>query len=511
MFQPVRLGPGAPRPATRRLGSLVAGLVATGFGCALVLLLTTKTSKGASATTLGAIIFALTAVWLFRTRKVHLALAVAIAYLGLLDGVLRLESGSSMLTMARDVAFYSVAIGMLVRAAPNMRQWQWPPLTAWVLGWTAIVLVQLLNPSSGPTLHRIVSLRQDLEFVPLFFIGYVVVRSRARLRGLIMLLLVIGGINGAVGLYQSGLSPDQLASWGPGYYSMIHGTNGSAPTTAVGADGKQIVRPPALGGDMGFAGAIGMIALPGGLALLLRRRRSLQERAVIGTLVVFTTLGVLTSQSRASIISAVVGLLAFGAVLAASRDGRRVVTGMAVVGAIVALAVSMLSGGALSRYSSIAPSHLANTVSSSRADTFSLIPTYITAFPFGAGIGSSGPAWKQYGAADNTISGESQITFLIGEVGIPGLLLFVLFQARVLGGAVRRVRKIEDSEIRLLLAALIAALFALVANWYVGINTVSPPNAPFMWGAIGVIAFWLLRGRNGPVPPPEPEPAAAAL
>ncbi len=121
----------------------------------------------------------------------------------------------------------------------------------------------------------------------------------------------------------------------------------------------------------------------------------------------------------------------------------------------------------------ISPSKLANTVSTSRSGTLSLIPNYMGQFPFGAGLGSSGPAYGNQGSSANTIDGESQITFLIGEVGVPGLVLFIAFQARVLGSAVRRLRRVADSETRILLAGLIAPLFALVANWYSGINTTS--------------------------------------
>lgn len=480
-------------PLSGRVSAAAGTLAATAAGSVLVYYVTAKTGHGASLKAIGEVLVAVFSVALFRSRRIDLALAAGVAYMGLLDGYLRLETGSSTLTMARDLILYASAIGLLLRSAPNCRQWHWPPLTAWVLAWTAFVLVQLLNPASGPTLHRVVSLRQDLEFVPLFFLAYQIVRSRRQLRALMMILLVIGAANGIVGTYQSTLSPARLGTWGSGYYNLIHGANGAAPSTAVGANGQQIVRPPALGGDMGFAGAIGIIALPAGIALLLRRGRRPQERVLITILLLLATLGVITSQSRANILSCVVGLVAFAAMLAASRDGRRVIVGLVVVGALVAVAVSLLSSASLARYRSIAPSNLVSTVATSRADTISLIPTYLKQFPFGAGIGSSGPAFHQYGASAHATNGETQITFLITEVGIPGLILFLLFQGKVLISSVRRIGKVCDPESRLLLAAVIAPLFAFASNWYVGVNTVSPPNAPYMWGAIGILAFWLFR------------------
>lgn len=483
-----------PHRATGRWGQRLLSLAAAAFGAFVVYYVTNRTSSGATPKTILFAVFAFVPLWLFRTRRETLALAIGICYLGLLDGFLRLETGSHTLTMSRDLFIYAPALGMLIRTAQRRERWQWPPLTLWVIGWIAFVCVQLFNPASGPTLHRLIATRQDLEFVPLFFIAYVLVRSRERLRAVLMLLLVISAVNGAVGTYQSTLSPNQLAGWGSGYSSLIKGGANGAPTTAVGANGKQVVRPPALGGDMGFAGALGMIALPGGIGLLLTTRRRRQQLLLLG-LIGLTTMGVITALSRANLISTVVGLLAFAAMLAASREGRRVLLGLLVFAAVAAVAVSSSSGNSLQRYSTISPTNIGSTVTSSRAGTTALIPKYLTTYPFGAGIGASGPAWGQYGSAQNTVNGESQITFLIGEVGIPGLIVFIAFQIKTLGGAVRRIRRIDDSEMRILLAAVIAPLFAFVANWYVGINTTSPPNAPFLWGAIGIIAFWLFSGR----------------
>ncbi len=84
---------------------------------------------------------------------------------------------------------------------------------------------------------------------------------------------------------------------------------------------------------MGFGGSLGMIALPGGIALLLTRRRGRLETALLGGAVVLTTLAVLTSQSRSAVISAVIGLLAFAALLAGSGEGKKVLVGLLVFSA----------------------------------------------------------------------------------------------------------------------------------------------------------------------------------
>jgi hypothetical protein len=134
-----------------------------------------------------------------------------------------------------------VAIGMLVRSVVKRQPLELPPLTAWVIAWLAVVLVQLLNPDNWSTLHSVASLRQHLEFVPLFFIAYSIMRTKRRLRVFMVLLLLVAAVNGAVSLIQFNMSPDQLASWGPGYADLIDGGS-AAPRTAVDDEGNERTR-----------------------------------------------------------------------------------------------------------------------------------------------------------------------------------------------------------------------------------------------------------------------------
>ncbi len=111
--------------------------------------------------------------------------------------------------------------------------------------------------------------RQQLEWVPFFFFGYLMIRSKHRFRQLFLILGVIALANGVVGAVQARLSPGQLASWGPGYRELVDGGEGNGITARTYAvEGVAHVRPPALGSDAGFGGSVGTLALPGLLALL---------------------------------------------------------------------------------------------------------------------------------------------------------------------------------------------------------------------------------------------------
>jgi hypothetical protein len=476
-------------------GMAIAAAIALGLG--------TRGTGQPTIVMFAGLLFAVVPLCMLVSPRVEVSLAILLVYLGVADGVIKLQSGSQFATLGRDVLLYSIAVGMLLRTVARGDTIRWPPLSGWVLAWCTVVLVQLLNPDNSGWAHALVSLRQDLAFVPLFFIAATVMTSVGRLRGFLLILLIVAAVNGVVGLVQSSLSPDQFASWGSGYSDLVNGRNG-APRLAVGANGESRVRPPGLGGDMGFAGILSAIALPGGLALLLSQR-STRNKLVIGGLIVLAGLGPITSQSRSAMLTTVVALLVFAALVSLSQQFKRVLTGLAVMAVIATAAVFIVSSTSDSdpfyRYQSIGPTRVFDTTVESRSGTFSLIPEYLAQYPFGAGIGSVGPAYGQFGKPKYALNGESQFTFLIVEVGIPGLLLFLTFQAYLLTTAVRRVRRVVDPEAQMLLAGVVAPLFGFVVNWIVGINTTSSPNAPYLWFATGIISFWLMRRSVRTTPP----------
>ncbi|MBV9818428.1 MAG: O-antigen ligase family protein [Solirubrobacterales bacterium] len=428
--------------------------------------------------------------WLAVTRRTGVALAVVLLYLGLLDGALKLQSGSTVISLGRDVVLYAAAIGALLHSrAPRRR----PAMTGWIVAWGLVVVVQLANPADRSLAHSIAALRQHLEFVPLFFLGYAVLRDRRSLHALFALLLAVAAINGAVAAYQSTLSPAQLAGWGPGYQQLAEGMDAR---TFTAANGKTELRPPGLGSDMGFGGILGAVALPGGVVLLLTywRRRWLMALIVLG--LIGASAGVLTSESRSSVITAVVTLVAMLALTGAGGQAKRAVVGLALIIAFVGVTVVVVGSfqsTAFDRYSSIAPGRAASTTVQSRASTWGETFTYINDIPLGAGLGTVGPAASKVGGQNSAVyNAESQFTFLVVELGIPGLVLFLAFQAALCRTLLRGLRREPDRRVVLLMAGVAAPLFGFAVNWLVGVNTTSPPNAPYLWLAAGIIAWWLV-------------------
>ena len=441
------------------------------------------------------------ALWLFFSERYEITLAVLLLYLGLLDGVVKLASGSNIATLGRDVLLYAIVLGAVVRVILRKMPLTVPPLTGFVLAWIAVCVMQLANPSDISLIHAAASLRPHLEFVPLFFFGYFVLRSERRLTGLLLLLLAIAAVNGIVDLIQSQMTPAQLASWGPGYAGLEQGTGTTVARTFVTAAGTTAVRPPGLGGFDGFGGTVCMIALPGAIALLSSVRRSAKLGWLLVPATVLTIAGIVSSQTRVDLVAGVIVLFTYLALTLTSRRGLAVLVLTASIGLTGCVIVSAFVSSSANRYASIAPSKLLGTAETDRGNSLALVPTYLARYQLGAGIGSAGPAAASpLGGTANTrgLNGENEINFLLVETGIPGLLVMCAFAFAIIKAGLR-TRRLADPGLQRCLMALTAVLITLLVIWLDGPVTSASPSSPFIWLSGGCLAYWYGEVRAGRV------------
>lgn len=487
-----------PGATSRVVVALVVGALAAVLFAVLAL------RSPSTAVRLGApAILAAVAAWMFVSEHYERTLPVLALYLGLLDGFLKLKTGSTVATLGRDVLLYAIAGGALVRMILRRRPLRVPPLALGVVAWVVICLAQILNPVAPSLTHAAAGVRQHIEFVPLFFLGYAVMRSERRLMGLCWLLVVVAAINGAVGLVQSGLTPAQLASWGRGYATLVNGTATLGARTFVDAAGVARLRPPALGPDFGFGGTVAAMALPSALAIAVAGGTQRRYLPILAVGVVLAVVGLATSQSRTAVVTAVIAVLCFLLLTAASRRGFLIVVVTAVLGLVTYFGVTTFFKSATSnpnRYSSIAPTKVISTTIAYRQSTLELIPTYMVDYPLGDGIGENGPAANSSvgGSITSGLDAESEPTFLILELGIPGLLAMcaLVFRGIQMGVGLRMV---AERRLQLALAAVTAVLFALCVSWVVGVDTANTPTSPFIWLALGTLAYWHVELRRGRV------------
>ena len=454
--------------------------------------------------------FFLLAAWCFSHRRVDRSLAVLALYLGLLDGYLKLRIGSPILSLGRDVLIIAISAGALLRTMSSRHSLPLPPLAGLVLAFAAIVLVELFNPRGPGFLQGLAGVRSHLEFVPLFFLGYAFVRRESQVRALVLILVVSAAVGGVVALFQSWLTPEELAQWGPGYRDRIYGAGALEGAGRVGfdAEGNPTVRPFGLGSEVGGAAAMAALALPGLLVLMINA--STRRPMILGPLAIGIALAVVTSGSRAATIAVFFSAVAFGITAAVSKNALRAIAGLAVA-AVLLYAVFQQVGPdnpAKNRTQSVTPDKVVTTFSQERASSVKLFGTYASKYPLGVGVGTMGSAASITGRPNVTgLNGETLWNFLVLETGLAGLAVMLALIIRLLWLALTRIRRVADPVMRLYLAALAAPLFSLGISGFAGPTTVAVPFAPYLWLVAGILSYWLIAvPRKVSAHAAEPDP-----
>jgi hypothetical protein len=488
---------GHPAVNRRRRRELALISASVAIPLAVALAVSVQVSDPNFLLTFGLIAGGLCVTALFASPRLQVTVAIIALYLGLLEGPVKLGSGGhASASVVRDVLIFAVCLGALMRLLAKREQIRLPPLSAWALAYAAVVLVEAFNPSTHGILKTLGGFRQQLEFIPFFFFGYAIMRSKQRFRRLFLILGVLALANGVVSVYQTRLSPGQLAAWGPGYHELVFGEHGLSARTYAGG-GATHVRPPGLGTDSGDGASFGLVALPAALALLATG--SLRRRWPVLLLCFGALAGVATGLGREQVVTAVIAVVAF--VLLSFTSGRRVTKPLAALLGIVVLAlplgavfVSFEGSGTFSRYTEIAPENIGEAKDTKLGEV-EHIPHQALVAPFGVGLGTAGAASGFGGKVSEVLEGhgtgaESQYKFVLDELGIPGLLLWLGLVIRVLTLALPGMRRIGDYELRLYLAAVVAPLIAMAISGVSGAVMSSAALGPFYWFAAGVVAYW---------------------
>jgi len=451
-----------------------------------------------------ALMFALTLILaLVFVIPLHIGVAILAVYLGMFDGPVKLLAHNHYVSAGRDVLIGAVAAGALLRIAVRKEKVQLPPLSGWVLAFVALVMVEAFNPKTHGLLKVIGGYRQNLEWVPFFFFGYALIRTKRRFAQMFVIIGVIALANGVVSTYQTQISPAQLAAWGPGYSELVNGdVNAETGTGVTGrkytVEGEGHVRPMGLGSDSGGGAGVGVIALPCALALLAfggPKRKIYATVLVLGAIV-----AVITGLGRLQVVGAAIAIASF-ALLSASA-GRKVtkpLSALLVVGAIAlplgAIFITAVGASIFSRYESIEPNKIAETSTSYKEQAIPMIPHYIESDPFGFGLGTVGPAVAFGGKASHVLEGhgvtaETQYNFTEDETGAPGLLLWLALSAEIIILIIRWLPKMPEIDIRIALAGVFAAFFAHLAMGLKGAFMDTTAAGSYFWFSFGIAAYW---------------------
>jgi hypothetical protein len=458
---------------------------------------------------LAAIVAVLGIAALVASSRLEVTVALMTLYLLLLYGPVKLGLGGGELAHgADDVLIIAVCLGAVMRLMVGREPVRLPPLSGWVLAFVATVALEAFNPKTTGILKVLGGFRQQLHFVPFFFFGYLLIRSKRRFRQAFLIVGVCALANGVVATYQTRLSPAQLATWGPGYRDLFAPTSlgkKGSQARVFDTEGEAHPRPVGLGSDSGFSGGVGLIGLPFCLALLATWRS--RRRWVAAVLAVGGLAGVAAGGGRLQLIGAVLSVTAF--LLLASLGGRSLKRPIGALLAVLALAVPLGVGfvavahrGAFARYSSLESASL-STIATHKAGGYTKIPHFLAGAPFGVGLGTTGAvsglggkeAGNEPAAESPGPNGETQYNVLADEVGAPGLVVWALLSVYVVALAVRRLPAVRDNDLAILLAASFAPFTALIFMGFSGPTLTSTALGPLFWFTIGIAAYWLAGPR----------------
>jgi hypothetical protein len=489
------------------VGALVAAMLALGIIVAMP-----KASVGDAVLVFAAIAAVVGIVALILSSRYEVTVTIVALYLVLLDGPVKLGfEGGELAHGIRNVLILAVCLGAVLRLLVRREEVRLPPLSGWVLTFVAVVVLEAFNPRTEGILKVLGGFRQELQWVPFFFFGFILMRSKKRLRQFCLVVGVCALANGIVATYQTGLSPASLATWGPGYRQLFQPTSvgdkaGRART--YGAEGEARARPVGLGSDSGFSGGVGLVALPCCLALLATWRS--RQRWLAALLALGAILGVATGLGRLQVIGAGLGVVAFGVLSVVG--GRRVSRPLASMVVVVVLAIpagvfvaSAVRSGTFQRYNSLI-SRSPASLASNKSPQWTNIPKFLGRAPLGIGLGTVGPVGAFGGKTQEQGTGtsaETQYNFLADELGAPGLLVWIALIAYVCVVIVRGLRHVADGDLAILLAGACAPFFALIVMGLSGPTMTSAALGPYFWFAIGIVAYWFGDRRRSPTPMPE--------
>jgi MFS family permease len=516
-----------PAVLDRRIrDALAIGLAGVLLPVALTLALSVSFPHMSLPLALAIIAGLVAAVALVSSTRLEVTVTLLVIYLLLLSGPVKLETSNREISAAvPDILIAAVCLGALLRTFQRRERVRMPPLSAWVLAFVGMVLIEAFNPKTISIIKMAAGFRQQLQWVPFFFFAYVLMRSKRRFRMLFIILGACAIANGAVATVQSSLSPTALASWGPGYRAVyepatVEGvtvTNHvSASKRSYSSEGEQHVRPSGLGSDSGFSGGVGMITLPAALALVATWRG---WRRWVAIMFAFgAVVGIAMGQGRLQLITGVLTTLTFVGLAALAGRGRRPAVAMLTVIAVtIPLGLGFLTlvrSGTFKRYESIVTTSTGE-LATHKAGSYTMIPHQLSVAPFGVGLGTVGAVGAFGGYVTNDIEGhtvnaETEYNLIADEVGLPGLALWAALSIYVTVVIARGLRRIRDDDTLILLAGACGSFPALMITGFSGPFTASPATGPYFWFAIGVAAYWFAGHKRLPAPTAHAGPVLAS-
>lgn len=478
---------------------------------------------------LALLIGGLTLLWFLTTERISLALLLLIAYLGICEGYFKLMSSGTLFFVAyavRNILVAALILNLLIKAYNRKLDeigygFTWPPFSLIIGFYFLWCIISIFHPEGINLVNSIAGVRPHIEFVPLYFIGFLVCKKEPQwFVQLLIVLVIIGVLNSVAAIHQYRIGPEALPQvWGAGYEKLVAGINNNEFQMQTMRDELMLtsriyydseynlrLRPPGLGSDHTFPAMVAQISIFATLVLLFyylkTRNYWLFGFLAVADLLLF--MGIVVSASRSYLLLTITGL-AVGLLLytreVLSGQKLKIIVLLIIAATILAgnyVVRSYLSESVYDRFHNIStPEKLFTSLESEKFANLKHTQRYLLEHPLGRGLGKVGPGAAFFATPIDDVTGlgngETEVNVFLSELGIVGLFLFnIILIGTFLKSSVIIRNSSPDSYQRL--SSMIVFLYLLVyllnALWGTGATF---PQKACIWLFMG--CFWALHDR----------------
>lgn len=391
----------------------------------------------------------------------------------------------------RDLLLYASLLNFLMhkkRILPKEVLRQRPPYTGVIFIFLLNVAIQIFNPANYNFLSAIANSRLFWEMVPLYWMGFYLMRNRNSFRILCWLCILCVFFNSGATVLQYYWSSERIASISSGYHAMVY-------EWGRGIKGK--LRPPGLGSDMGTAGhyftqiVIMMIIL-----FIIPQAKRLRKRVLslicLGVLGIVNLAGLIAAGAREAIVMSIVSLIVLFLLrrdLVRSRIIRIFTLSALLFFLVIPYMLKTFEEIAV-RYKTIkTPAALVHTLTEEergRIQQAFVIPfQYSITFFMGDGLGKVGPSAGLFsGGRTGQTNAENTLNLSITEIGTIGVILWLVFHIAIVRRGFRIYKHIRCPEWKWYGTIPMSYILLLLLSWQFGQLVSFPANA----------GFWFMSG-----------------
>jgi len=366
-----------------------------------------------------------------------------------LPALLYLDVFQSLRVLTRVGAFVISLTALVLVLFHRKRRLPVHPSAPWLIPAVAYLALMVLHPTTNTVLAGIAQVMLYISVMAPVFWAPSIVRSPAHLQRLMWLLLILNGVNSGVGVLQV-YDP---ATWMPRELTLTDSSGvvqnvrtntytGSRYLTYRGPQGETIVRPPGLFDSPGAVAAPGMFSGLIGLAFCVMSKGIWKKLVAL----IFAFLGasvIYLTHVRTSLILMLGMLVLYVAVLVINKRLFRAMLMVGLAGGLVTAAFSLallLGGPAVrERFASLLAQSPSDVYYSNRGAQLEYsVPTFLSDYPFGAGLGRWGMMRRYFGNPWNLSS-----PMIWAEIQFPawildgGFILLFLYSGALLANLKR--------------------------------------------------------------------------